>query len=68
MVFSDLKVEGYAMADRFERLDMEHALSTLSKLSKLHAAGVCYTERVCFRALYSDLVFIDVIFTGGISP
>lgn len=46
MVLSDLKLEGYAMADRFERLGLEHAKLTLSKLAKFHAAGLLYKERV----------------------
>lgn len=46
MVLSDLKLEGYAMEDRFERLGLEHAKLTLSKLAKFHAAGLLYKERV----------------------
>lgn len=46
LVFSDLKQGGYIMEDRFERLSLEHARLTLSKLAKFHASGLLYKERV----------------------
>lgn len=69
LVLSDLKVDGYVMADRFERLDLEHARLTLSKLAKFHAAGVLYRERVCVGLIVDvRIAFIDLrlgLFTGG---
>lgn len=41
IVFEDLKTSGYKMADRFEKLDLNHGLLTLSKLAKFHAAAAC---------------------------
>lgn len=46
IVLSDLKFGGYAMEDRFERLDIEHAKLALSALAKFHAAGCLYLEKV----------------------
>lgn len=46
LVLSDLKVDSYVMADRFDRLSLEQAKLTLSKLAKFHASGVLYKERV----------------------
>lgn len=56
LVLSDLKVEGYAMEDRFERLNIEQAKLTLSKVAKLHASGVIYAERVRIILFSSSLV------------
>lgn len=34
------------MANRFNKLDHEHALLTLSKLAKFHATSVVFKEKV----------------------
>uniref|UniRef100_A0A1B0C986 CHK kinase-like domain-containing protein n=2 Tax=Lutzomyia longipalpis TaxID=7200 RepID=A0A1B0C986_LUTLO len=40
IVFEDLSIKGFQMADRKVRLDREHAELVLMKLAKLHAASV----------------------------
>uniref|UniRef100_A0A1L8DYN9 Putative ecdysteroid kinase n=1 Tax=Nyssomyia neivai TaxID=330878 RepID=A0A1L8DYN9_9DIPT len=45
IVLSDLKPQGFVMANRFEGLDLEHAKLLLSKLAKFHAASVIYKEK-----------------------
>lgn len=46
MVLEDLNKSGFKMCNRFEKLDLDHALLTLSKLAKLHASSVVFKEKV----------------------
>lgn len=45
IVFEDLSVAGYVMADRVRRLNEEHTHLILRKLAKLHAASAVLNER-----------------------
>ncbi|XP_065354501.1 uncharacterized protein LOC135948974 [Calliphora vicina] len=45
LIFEDLTVQGYVMADRIERLDMDHTKLVLQKLSKMHATSAVLNER-----------------------
>lgn len=46
MVLEDLNVSGFKMANRFEKLDLDHVLLTLNKLAKFHATSLVYKEKV----------------------
>ncbi|KAM7361436.1 uncharacterized protein ACRADG_011917 [Cochliomyia hominivorax] len=45
LIFEDLTVEGYVMADRIARLDMDHIKLVLRKLAKMHATSAVFNER-----------------------
>ncbi|XP_023305293.2 uncharacterized protein LOC111687109 [Lucilia cuprina] len=45
LIFEDLTVQGYVMADRIQRLDMDHIKLVLCKLSKMHATSAVFNER-----------------------
>ncbi|TMW48481.1 hypothetical protein DOY81_006444 [Sarcophaga bullata] len=45
LIFEDLTVQGYVMANRIERLDMDHVKLVLRKLSKMHATSAVLNER-----------------------
>ncbi|XP_016980506.2 uncharacterized protein LOC108045633 [Drosophila rhopaloa] len=45
IIFEDLSVQGYVMADRVRRLNEEHTHLILRKLAKLHAASAVLNER-----------------------
>ncbi|EDV91301.1 uncharacterized protein LOC6568323 [Drosophila grimshawi] len=45
IIFEDLTVENYVMADRVKRLDQEHAHLILRKLAKMHATSAVLNER-----------------------
>ncbi|KAM7361448.1 uncharacterized protein ACRADG_012008 [Cochliomyia hominivorax] len=45
LIFEDLTVEGFVMADRIARLDMDHIKLILQKLSKMHATSAVLNER-----------------------
>ncbi|EDW84846.2 uncharacterized protein Dwil_GK14342 [Drosophila willistoni] len=45
IIFEDLAVAGYVMADRIRRLNAEHAHLILRKLAKMHAASAVLNER-----------------------
>ncbi|XP_052846980.1 uncharacterized protein LOC128258966 [Drosophila gunungcola] len=45
IIFEDLSVTGYVMADRVRRLNEEHTHLILRKLAKLHAASAVLNER-----------------------
>ncbi|KAH8267230.1 hypothetical protein KR026_008601 [Drosophila bipectinata] len=45
IIFEDLSVEGYVMADRVRRLNVEHTHLILRKLAKFHAASAVLNER-----------------------
>ncbi|XP_013097236.2 uncharacterized protein LOC106080405 [Stomoxys calcitrans] len=45
LVFEDLSVQGYVMADRIERLDKDHMLLILRKLAKMHATSAVLNQR-----------------------
>ncbi|XP_037817359.1 uncharacterized protein LOC119607490 [Lucilia sericata] len=45
LIFEDLTVQGYVMANRIERLDMDHIKLVLCKLSKMHATSAVLNER-----------------------
>ncbi|XP_055688311.1 uncharacterized protein LOC129792918 [Lutzomyia longipalpis] len=45
IVLTDLRPQGFVMANRFEGLDLEHAKLLLSKLAKFHASSVIYKEK-----------------------
>lgn len=46
MVLEDLNASGYKMANRFEKLDLEHAMITLAKLAKFHATSLVFSQKV----------------------
>ncbi|XP_052846794.1 uncharacterized protein LOC128258863 [Drosophila gunungcola] len=45
IIFEDLSLEKYKVADRLKKLDLEHAHLVLDKLAKFHAAGAALAER-----------------------
>lgn len=45
MVFEDLKVSGFTMADRKLLLDMDHCKLTMKKLGRFHAASIIHVDR-----------------------
>ncbi|XP_017855662.1 PREDICTED: uncharacterized protein LOC108608683 [Drosophila arizonae] len=45
IIFEDLSVDNYVMADRIKRLDKEHAHLILRKLAKMHATSAVLNER-----------------------
>lgn len=45
LIFEDLSYEGFMMADRIERLDLDHILLILRKLAKMHATSAVLNER-----------------------
>lgn len=45
LIFEDLTAQGYVMANRIERLDMDHIKLILRKLSKMHATSAVLNER-----------------------
>ena len=45
LIFEDLTVQGYVMANRIQRLDMDHVKLILRKLSKMHATSAVLNER-----------------------
>ncbi|XP_037817356.1 uncharacterized protein LOC119607487 [Lucilia sericata] len=45
LIFEDLTVQGFVMADRLQRLDMDHIKLVLRKLSKMHATSAVFNER-----------------------
>uniref|UniRef100_A0A1I8QBW7 CHK kinase-like domain-containing protein n=1 Tax=Stomoxys calcitrans TaxID=35570 RepID=A0A1I8QBW7_STOCA len=46
IIFEDLAVRNYRLADRLKGFDRKHALLVLSKLAKFHAAGAVLNERL----------------------
>lgn len=46
LVLEDLNKSGYKMANRFEKLDLDHALITLSKLAQFHASSFVDKEKI----------------------
>ncbi|XP_065354504.1 uncharacterized protein LOC135948976 [Calliphora vicina] len=46
IIFEDLTVNNYALADRLTGMDAEHARLTLKKLAKFHAAGLVLNQRL----------------------
>lgn len=46
MVLEDLNKSGFKMANRFEKLDHDHAMKTLAKLAKFHATSLVFKEKV----------------------
>ncbi|KAL7729674.1 hypothetical protein ACLKA6_007945 [Drosophila palustris] len=45
IIFEDLSVANYVMADRVKRLDKEHVHLILRKLAKMHATSAVFNER-----------------------
>uniref|UniRef100_A0A6P4EV28 Uncharacterized protein LOC108045697 n=1 Tax=Drosophila rhopaloa TaxID=1041015 RepID=A0A6P4EV28_DRORH len=45
IIFDDLSLEKYRVADRLKKLDLEHAQLVLEKLANFHAAGAALAER-----------------------
>ncbi|XP_064549968.1 uncharacterized protein LOC135436322 [Drosophila montana] len=45
IIFEDLAVDNYVMADRVKRLDKDHAHLILRKLAKMHATSAVLNER-----------------------
>ncbi|KAH8390827.1 hypothetical protein KR200_007237 [Drosophila serrata] len=45
IIFEDLSLEHYTVADRRKKLDLEHTHLLLEKLAKFHAAGAVLAER-----------------------
>ncbi|XP_030374818.1 uncharacterized protein LOC115624330 [Scaptodrosophila lebanonensis] len=45
IIFEDLSIKGYVMADRIKRLDTEHVQLILRKLAKMHATSAALNER-----------------------
>ncbi|XP_075145285.1 uncharacterized protein LOC142220181 [Haematobia irritans] len=46
IIFEDLKVRNYRLADRLKGLDRDHGYMVLSKLAKFHAAAAVLNERL----------------------
>lgn len=46
MVLEDLNKSGFKMANRFEKLDHDHAMKTLANLAKFHATSLVFKEKV----------------------
>ncbi|XP_017007542.2 uncharacterized protein [Drosophila takahashii] len=45
IIFEDLSLENYRVADRLKKLDLEHTYLVLEKLANFHAAGAALAER-----------------------
>ncbi|XP_037717741.1 uncharacterized protein LOC119552055 [Drosophila subpulchrella] len=45
IIFEDLSLEQYRVADRLKKLDLEHTHLVLEKLANFHAAGAALAER-----------------------
>ncbi|KAH8363083.1 hypothetical protein KR084_005097, partial [Drosophila pseudotakahashii] len=45
IIFEDLSLEDYRLADRLKKLDLEHTHLVLEKLANFHAAGAVLAER-----------------------
>lgn len=45
VIFDDLSAEDFALANRMERLDVQHVHLALRKLAKIHACGAVLNER-----------------------
>lgn len=47
------------MANRFEKLDLEHALITLSKLAKFHATSLVYKQKIGYGKQLTRVPFTE---------
>lgn len=59
IVLEDLNKSGFKMANRFEKLDLAHAMLTLSKLAKFHATSLVYKEKIGYGKQLSRVPFTE---------
>ncbi|CAD7091514.1 unnamed protein product [Hermetia illucens] len=66
MVFEDMKVPGYRIADRVKGLDLDHSKIILTKLAQYHAGGMLLLEKepsLTASALLKRGIFSSVTLT-----
>lgn len=59
IVFEDLKVLGFQMADRLMGIDESHCRLVLSKLGRFHAASVILAETVCIMFIFISFLSVN---------
>lgn len=68
MVFNDLKVMGYKMADRKKGMDFEHCKMLIERLAMFHASSMVFVEqnketmKHFATGMSADPLLVDIVF------